>query len=332
MNTLRHCRDIIEKIYQSPPTQFILLLYDLNCTLSKLLTEAYSDASKMHPHSLINFDDVSEDKIQNALQQLPPHSLVILVQSASFRLTNYRLRMDLSRAGHRVIEHARLAHNDESQIQNYINSLQYDTSYYVRACHALEKLLLEHKSIKIESNHHILQINSDFEKPIKNTGDFSESKTGSTGFPIGEIFTEAKDLSAINGAVTVFGFPTTEHKAFFCEPFTVTIKDGCVISHTGPQEFEQILNLIKGDESGKVQIREIGFGLNRALGFEHRLNEPTSFERFCGMHFSLGLKHTMYRHKMNKKIIQKYHIDIFCLVDMILIGETMVFKNGKYVV
>ena len=327
-------KNILEKNYQVQPPKHILLVYDTQCKLSSLLAAAYQEAIKPYPHQSIDFDNVPERYILDAFAQLPANSLVILVQSGSFRMTKYRLRADLFRQGHQVIEHARLSFNAEDQIGNYIDSLNYDTPYYVQACNSIEELLIHNNTLTIESGENLrLTVTSEFEKPIKNTADFSGNPTASTGFPIGEIFTEAKELDKINGSVVVFGFPTLEHKTHFCEPFTVTIQDGCLISHTGPDEFEKILHLIKKEEEGnKVQIREIGFGLNRGIGFEKRINEPTAFERFAGMHFSLGLKHAMYRKKFKKQVHQKYHVDIFCKVERVFIGETKVMENGKYVV
>ena len=235
--------------------------------------------------------------------------------------------------GHRVVEHARLSYNTPEQIENYVNSLRYDTPYYVSTCEKVEQLLTTNSSIRVGSGEQeLLTISSEFEKPIKNTGHFSQSVNASSGFPIGELFTEAKTLEGLNGSVVVFGFPTVEHQTYFCDPFVVTIKDGCLVEHNGPKEFVRIIDMIRGEENGKVQVREIGFGMNRALGFHNRINEPTAFERFCGMHFSLGLKHAMYRKKINKKVLQKYHLDIFCLVKRVFIGETKVFEEGKYCV
>ncbi len=329
---LKHVTDILEKNYRATSDRFLFLVYDLRSTLSKLLMEAYRKAIQPYSHEMVDFNMITEEALIAKFNSLPPHSIVILVQSSSFRTTKYRLRADLFRLGHQVIEHARLSYNKDGEIENYINALKYDTPYYVKTCDAIEKLLVAHPHIRIESASNVLTIDSPFEKVIKNTGDFTGNPTASSGFPIGEVFTEAKQLDALNGTVVVFGFPTIEHLTHFAEPFTVTIKDGCLVSHTGPVEFEKILQLIREEEQmGAVQVREIGFGLNRNLGFNHRITEPTSFERFCGLHFSLGLKHNMYRRKMSRKILQKYHIDIFCLVDRVFIGETLIFENGGYV-
>lgn len=328
---VQNVSDIVHHNYNLTPDRFVLLIYDLNCQLARMLAQSYQIVMKKYPHESIHFSEISEEALISKLEALPPHSLVILVQSLSFRVTKYRLRTDLFRLGHQVIEHARLAHNTEEQRETYIHSLRYDTPAYVRTTNALEALLAKNEAVRIHSAAGILTLHPPFEKPIKNTGDFTHNPTASSGFPIGEIFTEACNLEHINGSVTVFGFPTEQHLAEFTVPFTVHIEKGQVVSHNGPAKFEEMLHLIKAEETA-VNIREIGFGLNKALDFEHRLREPTAFERFSGMHFSLGLKHTMYRHKLHKKVLQKYHIDIFCIVEKVFIGETLIFEKGKYVI
>ncbi len=325
--------DIVYKNYRVKEDTFILLVYDLQSTLAKMLAEGYQEVIQHCNYKSLNFNEHTEEEILAEFERLPPKSLIILVQSLSFRMTKHRLRADLFRQGHQVIEHARLSYNTADEIENYVNSLQYDTPFYLAMSNKIEALLTSRVPIVYESGQGlILRIDSAYEKCIKNTGDFNNQASASSGFPIGEIFTEAKELDQINGSIQVFASPTMDHKTLWAKPFVVTIKDGCLVSHDGPQEFEEILMKIRSEEEGgKVQVREIGFGLNRALGFEHRISEPTSFERFAGVHFSLGLKHAMYRKKVDKKILQKYHIDIFCKVDRITIGNTVIFEKGKYV-
>jgi len=332
----QHLNNILHRNYRISKDCFILLIYDTDCTIAKLLSEAYTKEIQSNPHQAINFPTIDESVVEAAIAALPAHSLVILVQSLSFRMTKHRLRADLFRAGHMVIEHARLSLNNDDEIQNYTDSLQYDTPYYVETSNKIEQLLQKNNKLHIESrdngNNLVLEINSAFDKPLKNTGDFSDNPIVAAGFPIGEIFTEASELDKMNGSVMVFGFPTLEHKAHFCAPFEVQIKDGCVISHSGPGLFEDILQRIRTEEvNAAVQVREIGFGLNRGIGFNKTLHEPTAFERFAGMHFSLGLKHAMYAKKLGRKVYQKYHIDIFCKVKNVFIGNTQVMKDGKYV-
>lgn len=329
---LTHVQDIIQKNYRIAPATFILLVYDEQCPLAKMLAAAYGTAISSFSHKAINFNSCSEEQILAEFQMMPPHSLVILVQSASFRMTKHRLRADLFQQGHQVIEHARLSFTPDNQIENYISSLQYDTSYYVEMSTKISKLLEKKTTIAYASGKGLrLLIDSEFEKALPNTGDFTHQVSASSGFPIGEVFTEAKQLDAINGSILVFGFPV-RHRCVWAEPFSITIKQGCLVAHQGPVQFEEILQMIRQDESGKVQVREIGFGLNRGIGFHHRLDEPTAFERFSGVHFSLGLKHAMYRKKIAKEVYQKYHVDIFCLVERIVIGDTTIFDGGKYIV
>lgn len=325
-------KNIIEKNYQIPIGTQILLVYDTQCALASILMNAYKKAIDGYHHKTIDFNTVSEAFMVETFNALPLRSLVILVQSFSFRMTKHRLRADLFQKGHMVIEHARLSFNTDDQIENYIASLTYDTPYYVEMSGIIEKLLEENKPLRIESGNNLtLTIEPPFEKIIKNTGDFSANSVASSGFPIGEVFTEAKNFTGMNGSVVVFGFPTEEHKTYFAEPFTVTIEHGFVVHHNGPAKFEEMLNLIRSEDSqARIHVREIGFGLNRGLGFHSRISEPTSFERFCGMHFSLGLKHDMYRKKMDKKILQKFHIDIFCKIDRVFVGDVKVFENGTY--
>ncbi len=337
-----HVKNILKKNYNVQKNQHVLLIYDEECELAKILSTAYKTVLTQHIleyNSECNFESIlfyeyTEEKIRIILNNLPKNSLVILVQTNSFRMSTYRFRADLFREGHSVIEHARLGHNTPSEIATYISSLTYDMPRYVRVCNTIEDLLMKNKKITIVSTETktekkcILEIDSEYEKPTKNTGDFTNKKIIAAGFPIGEIFTEAKDLENINGSIIVFGFPRSDHKTFFCEPFTVNIKDGKLIGHTGPLEFTEIIELIKAEE-GSVFIREIGFGLNTYLGINNKITEPTAFERFCGMHFSLGKKHTMYRHKFKRKDIQKFHIDIFCNVETVTIGKEIIFENGK---
>jgi len=330
----QHVGDIIKKNYQISQDRFMLLVYDMNCLLARMLKEAYSSTIVEYRHEMIDFNTVVEEDFLKRLEELPSHSLVILVQSGSFRTTKHHLRRDLVGFGHDVIEHARLGHNTVVEIKNYIASLVYDMPYYVKICDNINQLLCGgRREILIESLGGLrLIIDSEYEKPILNTGDFSNIVVKSGGFPIGEIFTEARDLDAMSGELLVFGFPGLDHLTHFVDvPFVVRIEGGRLVKHNGPVAFEEMLGMIRSEEEGEVWVREIGFGLNRGLGFEKRITEPTAFERFAGMHFSLGKKHDMYRKKISKNVLQKYHVDIFCLVERMSIGGVVVFENGRYV-
>src|SRR3990167_6389155 len=122
MSTLtKNLSDIIHKNYQISADTFILLVYDTQSPLAIMLTQGYQEVIRSFTHKSINFNDHIEADILAEFESLPPKSLVILVQSFSFRTTKYRLRADLFQQGHQVIEHARLSYNTEAEIENYIN-------------------------------------------------------------------------------------------------------------------------------------------------------------------------------------------------------------------
>jgi hypothetical protein len=84
-------------------------------------------------------------------------------------------------------------------------------------------------------------------------------------------------------------------------------------------------------------IREVGFGLNKAITKERYLGDITAFERIYGMHLSMGEKHSVYKKEglISKKT--KYHVDLFPVVDKVTFinkeskSEEIIFQDGKYV-
>ncbi len=78
-----------------------------------------------------------------------------------------------------------------------------------------------------------------------------------------------------------------------------------------------------------VWIRELGFGLNRALTREKRVTDIGTYERMCGVHLSLGAKHLQYKKpEFPKK--QGFHVDVFIDTQRVEIDGATVFKNGAY--
>lgn len=291
----------------------IVVVHDNDSVLSKALMEEFKLA---YPES--TFHLFCEDT-KSFLDSLEP-TMIVLIQSSSFRITKDRLRVDLCLKGHKVMEFVRLERIKNVSV--YLESLRFDSPRY----RALGQWLSS-----LEGPIKIMNGDCTFTVPETDVWKYNDgyfNKLYSAGFPIGEAFTEAKDLSSTNGTLTVFGFPNMDIKLQTVDPFTMTIKDGRVISHNGPQQFEDILQMIR-DVEGEVLVREIGFGFNRGMGPERTVAEPTAFERFEGVHVSLGKKHALYRKKISKKVYQKYHIDCFCLVKKIVIGDTTVY-NGNF--
>lgn len=111
-------------------------------------------------------------------------------------------------------------------------------------------------------------------------------------FPIGEVFSEPKDLTKVNGEVMVFGYPfiskvninNTKQKSLIeiiypntsykiethKVPFKVKIKDGFLEDvdendASVPESFKKVVNIIKENEKSVI-VREFGIGLNKAMG------------------------------------------------------------------
>ncbi len=167
-------------------------------------------------------------------------------------------------------------------------------------------------------------------EPTKlNIGDYSEMKNVGGSFPIGEVFTEARDLTLVNGEAMVFGFAGDDHKVQILKPFRVTIEKGILTApDDAPPEFKHIIELIKADE--EVLVRELGFGLNAAMGKHKLVSDITAFERQKGVHLSLGEKHAIYAKPGLHRRKGRYHIDIFIDVEKISIDGEAVFFDGDF--
>jgi len=161
-----------------------------------------------------------------------------------------------------------------------------------------------------------------------NIGDYTGMKNVGGTFPIGEVFTEAKDLRLVNGQAMVYAFAGEDHMVRIYEPFPVEIKDGILSSPNGPADFQKILALIQQDE--EVLVREFGLGINPALDKHHLLNDITAFERQTGLHLSLGAKHGIYPKPGLKRKEGRYHVDIFVDVETITIDNNIIYQDGHF--
>lgn len=77
-------------------------------------------------------NDLQIESIKNELITLPQGAIVILVQSTNFRLSTFRIRLELFHRGIHVVEHNHLAYIPESQFDTFIDALVYRTDEYVR--------------------------------------------------------------------------------------------------------------------------------------------------------------------------------------------------------
>ena len=163
-----------------------------------------------------------------------------------------------------------------------------------------------------------------------NVGDYSALPNVGGQFPIGEVFTEPLDLQSVNGRVRIFVFGDTD----FCvnvppEPITLQIERGKVTrAIDSTPAFDRVIAQIQADE--EVWVRELGFGMNRALTVQRRVSDIGTYERMCGIHLSLGAKHGVYDKPGLKRRHTRYHVDVFALTESVTLGDQVVFRDGAW--
>jgi len=306
-----------------------VVVYDRRCELNEILTAAYRAA--LPEASFIDFDAVAPEQVLAAFEQLAPHDLVVLVQTTSFRLNEYRIRMELFKRGLKVIEHMHLSRMPGEQGLVYIDALAYDPAYYRGVGHALKARIDRAQSGRVEGGGESLVFASPFEEAKLNIGDYSAMKNVGGLFPIGEVFTEARDLEAVNGRVQVFVFgDTTFHVNRPQHPITMIVERGRVTGaeHSTP-EFDRMLEIIRAHE-GEVWVRELGFGMNRAFSRERTVDDIGTYERMCGIHLSLGAKHGQYQKPQFKRKDARFHVDVFARTDAVYLDDELVYSDGAW--
>ncbi len=313
-----------------PPSAKVLLVYDRDCELATLLTNAYQ-AVLPEAHRLLFSPDQIE-VILAELRALAPQDLVILVQTTSFRLNEFRFRLELFERRLAVIEHPHLGRMPQEQYATYIDSLAYDPTYYRTLGPKLKKKIDAAQRIVVQSGGHELVYDTAFETAKLNIGDYTGMKNVGGQFPIGEVFTEPVNLDGVNGTVNLFAFGGEGFRVVIPdEPVMVVIKKGLIVNApNAPTSFQAVLDQIAADEP--LWVRELGFGMNRALTRHRILNDIGSYERMCGIHLSLGQKHSVYAKPGFPKRKSKYHVDVFVDVSHVTIDDEIVFKDGSYCV
>ncbi len=273
------------------------------------------------------------ESIKNALISLPKGSIVILVQSTNFRLSTFRIRLELFHRGIHVIEHNHLAYIPEEQFETFFDAIQYRTPEYVRLQNEFEKRFEVAKETKIESfNGDILRFGP-VERSRGNTGDYSEVENKGGTIPLGEVFTEAIDLDDVSGKCWIDTFPRVDFSIAITEPFCLTIEKGRVLpSPDFPKEFQDLYDLVTKFENGEMRVRELGFGLNPAISTEQPLRDINFHERKVGVHLSLGKKHGIYGKKLPKTELQRFHIDVFIALGKVYINDEKIFEDNKWII
>ncbi|WP_317204338.1 hypothetical protein [Janthinobacterium sp.] len=323
--------DLLAMAIEHRPEDTALVVHDTDSWLNIVLTEAYRRAL---PHAaFIDFGEVAADDVLAAFAPLAPGSLVVLIQSTSFRLEAFRIRIELFKRGLKVIEHVHLGRMPGVQGLHYIAGLAYDPAYYRGVGQALKTRIDRARHGMLDSGGEQLVFAGPFEEAKLNVGDYSGMKNVGGQFPIGEVFTEARDLEAVNGCVRIFVFGDTRFMVNRPEkPITLMIDKGRVVAVIdATPEFEAVLAQIRAHE-GEVWVRELGFGMNRAFSREQMVNDIGTYERMCGIHLSLGAKHGVYAKPQFKRKDTRFHVDVFAVTEGVYLDDELVYRDGAWIV
>lgn len=324
---VKNIQDILREAIKHDESAKTIVVFDTQSPLSKIIYAAYQTV--LPEATFMNFDEATPETIFSAINALHPNDLVILVQSTNFRLNEFRIRIELFKRDLKTIEHVHLARMSEDQFDRYIKALAYDKTYYRTVGPTLKQKIDQAKQVIVECAGTKLVYDTPMEETKLNVGDYTGMKNIGGTFPIGEVFSEAKDLTRVNGEVMIFAFADNDHMVKHYPPFKATIKDGILSATEAPTEFLETLELIKATEP--VTVREFGLGLNRAINKQQILNDVTAFERMHGLHLSLGGKHTVYKKPGLMPKQSRYHVDIFVDVERIKIDNQIIFEQAQYV-
>jgi aminopeptidase len=326
-----HIRDILALAIEYSENNAAVVVFDGQCDLALALAAAYR---RCLPNAqFIDFDVTPAPEVHAAFVPLNPADLVVLIQSSAFRLDAYRLRVELFKRALKVIEHVHLARMPGLQAQHYIESLAYDAEYFRGVGNALKARIDKARCGVVDSGGERLVFGSPFESAKLNVGDYSGMTNVGGQFPIGEVFTEAQDLEAVNGRVRIFIFGDTSFSVNQpAQPITLVVEKGRVVEviDTTP-EFETVLALIRAHE-GEVWLRELGFGMNRAFSAQRTVSDIGTYERMCGIHLSLGAKHGVYSKPNIKRKDAKYHVDVFAVTEAVYLDDELVYRDGAWIV
>ncbi|THC45893.1 hypothetical protein C2862_04320 [Massilia sp. Mn16-1_5] len=326
-----HLENVLAIAIEHGPAQHALVVFDTRTGLARALVEAYRRT--LPQADFLDFDSVEHAEVLKRFRALAPQDLVVLVQSTNFRLEAFRIRVELFKLGLKVIEHVHLSRMPGVQGEHYIEALAYDPAYFRGVGRALKSRIDAAPYARVCGGGEELRFASKLEPAKLNVGDYSEMNNVGGQFPIGEVFTEALDLEAVNGRAQIHVFGDTSYLSNRPEvPVTIVVERGRVVAteHATPA-FQQVLDNIRADE-GEVWVRELGFGMNRAFTRERRVDDIGTYERMCGIHLSLGAKHGVYPKPGFRRKDARYHIDVFVVTDAVYLGEECVYRDGAWTV
>jgi hypothetical protein len=326
-----HMKDVVFTAMEYTPEHRALVLFDTHSALARRITEAYREA--IPEATFVDFHETTPEEALRALNSYGQDDLVVLVQSGSFRLNEFRLRVELFKLGIKVIEHGHVGRIPTEEILAYEDALAYDASYYRTLGPKMKALVDAASTIVVESEGGgVLTYEGGFEDTKLNIGDYTGMKNVGGQFPIGEVFTEPKELVRVNGTVSLYAFGNKEFRVEVPErPMMVTVKEGMIVGvEDATASFNEVLAQIQEDET--LTVRELGFGMNRAFTRTRRVIDVGAYERMCGVHLSLGGKHAIYAKPGFSRKHSRHHVDVFADVTRVLIDGRVVYENGAYIV
>jgi aminopeptidase len=326
-----HLRDVLDIAIAHGPAHRALVVFDTRTGLSRALTEAYR--ANLPDGQFVDFDTMGHDDVLAAFRSMSAGDLVVLVQSTNFRLEAFRIRVELFKLGLKVIEHVHLSRMPGVQGEHYIEALAYDPAYYRGVGQQLKARIDAASGAVVHGGGEQLVFGSRLESAKLNIGDYSAMNNVGGQFPIGEVFTEAQDLEAVNGRVQVHVFGDTSYLVNRPNaPITLVVERGRVVDAIGSTPaFDQVLANIRAEE-GEVWLRELGFGMNRAFTRDRRVDDIGTYERMCGIHLSLGAKHGVYQKPGFKRKDARFHIDVFAVTDAVYLDGERVYADGMWTV
>jgi hypothetical protein len=299
----------------------VLFRSALTCAYRRCLPDA----------SFIDFNSITAEAVLAEFDRLKPRDLVVLIQSTSFRLDAFRIRVELFKRSLKVIEHPHLSRMSGAEALLYIASLAYDPIYFRGVGNALKERLDKAQVGVIDSGGEQLVYASGFEPAKLNVGDYRSMNNVGGQFPIGEVFTEAKDLEAVNGRVRISIFGDTSFMVNKpVHPITLVVSKGRVTEAIdSTPEFDRVLANICADE-GEIWLRELGLGMNRAFTQDRLVSDIGTFERMCGVHLSLGAKHGSYNKPNIRKATAKHHVDVFAATESVTLDNEVIYRDGTW--
>ena len=326
-----YSKTLIETVFGHDDAHESVIVYDTDSVPSTILAKAYRFNLKNAKY--LHFHESTPEEIKAVFDSLSALDMVILIQSTNFRLDAFRIRVELFKRKIKVLEHPHLGRMKEEELSHYIDALRYDTEHIKDRGLKLKEKMDKVKHARIHCGNETLHFPVGLEPVKLNIGDYSSMPNIGGQFPIGEVFTESRELEEVNGRATVFAFADTSYRVNRPkQAITIIIKDGILVDCVNSTPaFDEMLALIREKEE-LVWVRELGFGLNKGMNKTKIVSDIGSFERMCGVHLSLGRKHGMYAKPGFKRGDGRFHIDIFLDTSTVVLDDELVFEKEDWVI